>query len=216
MFSTIVFDFDGTLVDSNALKRQGFFDAVADDADGAALMSAVLAREPGDRRALMAAYLLERDGAQCPASPEAVERLVARYNSHVDAAVAAAPEMPGATALLEALARQGCRACLSSATPLANLKAIVEQRGWVHHFHAIYGHPARKADTLSQVMREYGVAASQIAVVGDGSDDRSSALALGCAFFPVGEGRGSELGEHIYRLNELQQLLLKPRQRHAA
>jgi phosphoglycolate phosphatase-like HAD superfamily hydrolase len=50
--STVVFDFDGTLVDSNSIKRRGFFDVVADEPVSTARMQAVLATVQGDRHTI--------------------------------------------------------------------------------------------------------------------------------------------------------------------
>lgn len=203
MVSTVVFDFDGTLVDSNAIKRQGFFDVVAAHAGGAALMASVLARVAGDRRAIFAAYVQERAGG----TPE-VDDLVQAYSRRVDERVAAAPEMPGAQALLARLRERGVRLVLSSATPVDSLQRIVAQRDWLRYFDEVRGHPAQKIDSLKQLLERDGAIAAAIAVVGDGEDDRASAAAVGCAFFAVGEARGAAPGEPVYTLHDLSAVLL--------
>ena len=53
----------------------------------------------------------------------------------------------------------------------------------------------------------YGIRAEQIAVVGDGQDDLESALAFGCTFHPVREGRGTPPKEKIYNLYELSDMI---------
>jgi phosphoglycolate phosphatase len=201
MVSTVVFDFDGTLVDSNAIKRLGFFDVVAAHADGEAVMADVLARVVGDRRAIFAAYARQRGNP----SADDVEALVQAYSRRVDERVAAAPEMPGAEALLAKLRQHGVRVVLSSATPVDSLRRIVEQRGWLRHFDEVLGHPSRKVDSLRRLLQR---GATNIAVVGDGEDDRDSAAAVGCSFFAVGEARGGLAGEPVFTLPELSAVLL--------
>lgn len=198
----VVFDFDGTLVDSNTVKHDAFLRIAARFPGGEAAMRGLLGRVQGDRHAVMAAFVQTGTAAATAAE------LVQAYSDHVDAAVAAAPAMPGAEALLQALHLHGLHVVLSSATPLANLRGIVERRGWSHHFHQLGGSPASKVETLGGVMAARGLRPDEIAVVGDGADDRASAVATGCAFFAVGEARGTPAGETVYPLPALQQALL--------
>ena len=78
MIRCAVFDFDGTLVMSNDIKREGFFAVTAEIAGGRAAMEALLADPPGDRYAIFAAFaarfgldageLAEAYGAWCEAA----------------------------------------------------------------------------------------------------------------------------------------------------
>lgn len=199
----MVFDFDGTLVESNAVKRDVFLRIAARYHGGEAAMCDVLRTVAGDRHAVMAAFV---DAARLPA--QTARALVQAYSDEVDAAVAAAPAVPGAQALLEALAAAGCWVVLSSSTPLVNLATIVERRGWRSWFARLAGGPATKIQTLHAVMEEEGLTADEIIVVGDGADDRASAAAIGCTFRAVGEASGTPAGERIYTLAELQTMLL--------
>jgi len=191
----VVFDFDGTLVDSNRLKRDGYAAAVADDPMGAQIMAQALARTRGDRYAVFADYVALRGRSDLSASV-----LAQRYTASVDAAVAQAREMQGAMRLLERLRSAGRTSFVSSATPADSLARIVAARGWAHFFAALYGAPARKSDTLRALMAEHGWRAEEVAVVGDGADDRDAADAVGCRFFPVGDYAG---GGKIHRLDEI-------------
>jgi phosphoglycolate phosphatase-like HAD superfamily hydrolase len=202
MISTVVFDFDGTLVDSNAIKREGFFAVAASHSGGAARMQRVLARTEGDRYTIFVAYCDDAREAGEPLS-ESAENLVQRYSEHVDRMVAAAPEMPDATLVLRELRKRQRRVYLSSATPIVNLRNVLQARGWTDWFDEVYGHPASKRETLARIRDAHGLDASSVAVVGDGVDDRDSAACIGCTFFPVGEARGSTPGERVFTLSEV-------------
>jgi phosphoglycolate phosphatase len=206
--STVVFDFDGTLVDSNAIKRQGFFDVVADEPANTARMFAVLAKVQGDRRRIFESYI-EARSASGTKGPDA-DALVRRYSNLVDARVAEAPEMPGASQILRGLQQAGLRVFISSATPLDNLARIIERRRWRDLCNGLYGHPHRKSDALRAIRAQLGTDIRSIVVVGDGADDLDSARAVGCGFFPVGEARGVLPGTQIFTLQEVAERLLNP------
>ena len=208
MYKIIVFDFDGTLVDSNSIKLDGFYSVVEGDVGSVELMTAVLRGSNGTRWDVFHTYLTKRQYNTAVISTE-VASLVAKYNMIVDNAIISAPEMPGATQLLDKLLLSGCKLILSSATPQLNLASIIEKRGWKHYFSSIHGAPASKINTLEQILAMPHMSVSDLAVVGDGSDDRKSADAVSCSFFPVGEARGVSNLEKIYSLFDLQHEFLE-------
>jgi phosphoglycolate phosphatase-like HAD superfamily hydrolase len=161
----------------------------------------------GDRHAIWAAYVRERDGEDVANS--VVLKAVQAYNAIVDNAVAVAPEMPGAIELLTRLRKAGLQLSVSSATPRENMIAILAMRGWLDWFDVVAGSPVNKAETLRVLMLKHRISSDQLAVVGDGEDDRESSEAFGCAFYPVGEGRGTKPGDQIFTLSEVGEVIAK-------
>lgn len=204
MIHTIVLDFDGTLVDSNEIKRQGFLSFACADNGGEAKMRKILNEVSGDRTFILSAYLQEIIGRPCEDGE--LSDALQSYNDMVDAAVVSASEMFGASNFLATLRHEGIKLILSSATPEKNLLDIVARRGWLDMFDMVFGSPRDKIATLKSLISPK-TSASQLAVVGDGQDDRNSAREIGCRFFPVGEARGITAGEKIYTLPEICSLL---------
>jgi phosphoglycolate phosphatase-like HAD superfamily hydrolase len=178
------FDFDGTLVDSNAIKTEGFFRLAARYPEGEAAMAEVI-RTSGDRRSILSAFSAYMASAGIRLD---VHELVARYCEHVDPAVAAAPEMRGATELLVKLRHAGLRLYLSSATPTESLLTILDTRGWTVLFNGIHGAPNSKIDALLKISEAEHADGDEIAVVGDGVDDAHAAKLVGAQFIAVGSG----------------------------
>lgn len=181
MIHCVVFDFDGTLVDSNAVKRSAFFEVTrAHDLEGE-IVADVL-RERLDRYQTMA-RIAERLAAQGQLlAPDQGDLWAEAYGRICEDEVTGRPEIPGASALLGALQRRGLPLYVASATPSEPLRKLVQRRGMEHHFRAVYGRPASKREILTRIASECGLAPTALLMVGDGEDDRIAARDFGCSF----------------------------------
>ena len=177
----VVFDFDGTLVDSNPIKRDTYFEILADTPGSSAVVEAVLAQNPGlDRHAVLArvhAELSKRGAEPLPAR----EELVVRYSRICEERVAGCSPLPGALETL-ALLRATHALYLDSATPSDALERVVERRGWSEHFRGVLGGPASKLDNLRWIAGREGIGSREMLYVGDGAADRDAARGFGCWF----------------------------------
>lgn len=186
-FDAVVFDFDGTLVDSAAAKRNAFFTIFPADPAYAAVVEAVLDDDPdGSRYKVIPRMLAEMRARGLPVATDAASA-TARIAAYADAAVAAVeacPELPGAGATLQRLA-PACRLYVASNTPHDDLLKLLDGRGWRRHLAAAFGYPHDKVETVAAILRETGLAATRLAVVGDGVSDRRAAEANGCTFFAI-------------------------------
>jgi phosphoglycolate phosphatase-like HAD superfamily hydrolase len=190
MIRCVAFDFDGTLVDSNQIKRQAFFDVVADyDPEGSVVSEVLDEIRPGDRYAVtreIARLLCERGGMPAGSDPEATAvRWAQAYTRRCEEGVSKCPEIPGATAALEALAGRGIALYVNSATPEAPLQRVVRLRSMSRRFRGILGGPASKLANLRRIGDAAGVEREELLFVGDGEDDRSAAASFGCPFAGV-------------------------------
>jgi phosphoglycolate phosphatase-like HAD superfamily hydrolase len=184
----VAFDFDGTLVDSNAAKRQAYFEAARPADPSGGLVAQVLDEHPrGDRHEVMRA-LAERAAAAGLLGPREVEAaaadLVAAYTAIVEAAQAERPETRGATFALAALA-PAIALYVNSATPADSLRRAVARRGWLRHFRDVLGRPADKAANLRSILAREGLPPDEVAMVGDQQCDLEAARVVGCAFVAV-------------------------------
>lgn len=174
-----VFDFDGTLVQSNAIKRSTFYD-VSVDITGASEALDELFRTAShlDRHGVFRALAERLGGLDADGLAEA-------YTALCEARIAAAPEVPGAGRLLARLRDKGRRAVVNSSTPLAALRRCVPRCAFGSFVDAIYGEPPGKLDNLRAAMGASGAAPEDTVVIGDGEGDRGSAAEAGCAFIAV-------------------------------
>lgn len=194
MIKVVVFDFDGTLVRSNAIK--------------AACMASVAAREPGGAEALAAAralggnrYRLFAEVARRlhPQAPDAAQTLaaqmIARYTRCCARGIIAAPGQDKARRVILALRRRGCRVFINSATPHVDLPELLVRRRLMPLLDGWYGGPRSKAANLRAIGRRTRAAPRQILMVGDGPDDKAGAQNAGTWFVALTrEGRLADRG----------------------
>ncbi len=215
----VVFDFDGTLVDSNALKRAAYGNAAAAIPGGADLVEDILAANPeGTRHDILGALarrLFPDDKATCD---RLADELVMRYTALTGRGAANCPEIPGATAAFAALAAEGWILAINSSTPTDALLDILARRGWRDRFRCVYGAPATKVENLRRIATDLGVEEATLVMVGDREADRRAAAAVGCRFVAVvrpDSDFAAPVAHSIRDLTGLPRVLVAPRERAA-
>lgn len=208
MIRAVVFDFDGTLVDSVAIK-EGAFVEVARDLDGgeAAMQQVRSDGLPQDRHAVFQRFAESIAGRNDVSDAAAWgQELTARYSALCEERISACLECRGASELLYRLRENGYLLYLNSATPTEALRPILARRGLAEAFHQIYGIPPSKEENLRAIVAEAGAQPDEVLVVGDGADDEASAAAVGCHFLAAGcEREGREIRQLIEVLEVLPQ-----------
>jgi len=199
----IVFDFDGVLVDSNAVKRNAYYEALADIPGSADAVTEILDHptlEPADRYHTMARIvaLLGDRALHAGDQPRLTAERVERYSGICARGLRQSAELPGASQLLDRLS-ESHPLYVNSATPEPILRATVAERGWTTYFQDILGSPATKVANLQRIARAEGIELRQILFVGDSDIDRRAAEQTGCAFVGVviEEGRFKQPVERV-------------------
>ena len=186
MTRCVAFDFDGTLVQSNAIKRQTFFDAAA--------------HVPGAHDVLRDLFASGFDGDRYQVFMELSGRLVPErgvgqrldageladaYSRICHEKIRRCDEVPGASQALASLKAQGVECFVVSATPERDLKPILADRKLSGYFKAVYGRPGDKPHYLRHILAQEGIAPAELTMVGDGSDDKAAAASVGCTFIAI-------------------------------
>ncbi len=184
---SIVFDFDGTLIDSNRLKYDAYFELFPADERHAQIIREVLSESFEQTRYVIIEEILRQLGAGNHTDlKREVSKLTEQYNNIVLAGAKTCPEKAGAENALKKFAPL-YRLYVNSTTPDTSLKEIIRFRKWDGYFRGVFGYPHKKPETLRRIMALEKLRSGQVLVVGDGESDRKSATENGCPFFYVTE-----------------------------
>lgn len=188
---SIIFDFDGTLADTNSLKRAPYFTLLAGEGLVAEDFDRIHDTDRSRSRYEIFPDLLNflrRTEEYHPRHPVVLD-LAAKYNELVEQAVMRSEATPGAVEFLEAYHRK-LPLYLSTLTPEPAILKVLEARQWTRYFRRIFGYPRDKTDTVREVLALERLRAEEILVVGDGLSDQVSAEKNGVRFLEVHASTG--------------------------
>jgi phosphoglycolate phosphatase-like HAD superfamily hydrolase len=180
----VVFDFDGTLVDSNEIKWTGFEHVFAEYRDHLPAIRAYCRGSNHTIRGEKFRFVCEQIlHIEYTAARE--KSLHERYAAYTTDGVVQAREIPGAAAFVRRMSDRPT--ALLSSTPHAILLEILHRKGWDAMFRVVRGAPVVKRQWLAEYAATIGCAARDVLFFGDTAEDAASARDFGCMFVHVGE-----------------------------
>ena len=190
MIGCIVFDFDGTLVASNHIKRHFFYEVAKSHDPSGATVTHVLKQYPNkDRYGIFHAIVHELIAKDQVPKNQNLEALASQwaedYTFSCEQAIATCEEVPGTTETLRWTSQQNIPIFINSRTPTPTLKRLVTARSFGRYVSEIYGAPATKSENLGHIQNITQAYFQEILFVGDSEDDRKAALEVGCHFVGV-------------------------------
>jgi phosphoglycolate phosphatase len=209
----LVFDFDGVLVDSNALKRSAYFNIFATLGQIEEIVEGCLRENrEGDRFQIIGQLLQKLEAASFlnmkRRENELLTHYAEEYNTICEAHTVSCQEVPGVSACLPHLA-QRYALYINSATPEEPLRRVIQQRQWNSYFRGVLGRPCSKVENLRWIMKREGIDGRSIIFVGDGQQDLLAARDCSCFFIGMRQEsndfdpQGLILVDDWYQLDEV-------------
>ena len=187
----VIFDFDGTLVDSENIKNLALFEVVKKFEGSREIMEEILERNVvGSSFTRNEIFLEFAKKLKCDDDPEHLSsRLVDRYTRLCEERISHAQEIMGAECILENLHQTSKYLFVSSATPEFTLLRLIELRGWAKFFDGVYGAPSSKFDHLRLIARRCNAEPSRMLLIGDLESDLKVAQRSGARFIGIGKDK---------------------------
>jgi len=184
--AAIVFDFDGTLVDSVDIKVSAFTNMFS--SFGPEILEKVrrYQTQNGFRARTEKIRFIYKEFLEKKITDLEVNELCDKYSSLIEELVIGADFVPGAWEFLEKNF-QKFRIFLASATPQAELDRIILKRGMLQYFTKSFGSPTTKPQAVDDILTRFELRPSEVLFVGDSVLDYEAALEKNCPFVAVSD-----------------------------
>ena len=208
-YDAIVFDCDGTLVDSKEIKSKAFGKLY--ESYGKEIVRRVVAyhrKHEGISRFKKFKYLQETLLGQ-PYSDKLGKQLSRNYSELVMEAIVQAPFIDGAFEFLKNY-HHICPLFVASGTPEPELREIVKQRNMDRFFQGVYGSPSTKKQILEHILMQNNWSPNRLLMVGDALTDWEGAKQSKVCFMGIKRDRklADPASEHsIKNIHELCRLI---------
>lgn len=180
-FAAVVFDFDGVLVESLDIKGQAFAELYQPYGEDVVRQVMAFHQAHGGVSRYDKIRHFEHVFLGLSTIEDEIHEKAEVFARLVEDAVVACPEVNGATELLRLLSGQ-LPCFIASATPEAELRRIVDRRGWLDYFSGVFGTPDTKKEILRNILHSTRKTANECLMVGDAIADYEAASQSGLQF----------------------------------
>lgn len=155
---TIIFDFDGVIVDSNRIKKEGYYHIFSSVKFSEDVIGETIAKFKNTTRfviiekiveGLLKGKLLKLDKNR----EELVKGFVDDYTKLVDNSIIESETIKGMRNLIERLSKTASL-YINSGTPISSLLKIVKSRALDKYFVDILGYPPSKGENLHNIIKK--------------------------------------------------------------
>lgn len=176
----IIFDFDGTILESVDVKTRAFAYLFK---DYPAKLGEVVALHifHGGMSRFEKFERIYKDILRQPLSQEKKEELGRQFADYVYKGVLDSPFVEGAREFLEKY-YQKLPFFIASGTPDEEMKFIIRDKGLEKYFKGVYGSPLKKKDIISKILKDFDFNWQEVIFIGDSVDDEEGARGAGVRF----------------------------------
>lgn len=190
--SMVFVDFDGVILESNEPKSRAIREVLQAFVPSPERAIAIYDANPSLTRHQLIDVVF-RQLLMTEPTPERVQPVTEMMNETIHTNVLNSKEVPGAVDFL-ARYSQWVPIHVVSATPVEQLRRVLEERGFDRYFAGVHGVPPSKAVIMEGILAQGNTPAARAIFIGDSAADHASAREAGIRF--IGRDSGSPLGGH--------------------
>jgi phosphoglycolate phosphatase-like HAD superfamily hydrolase len=186
MLKVLILDFDGVIIESNAVKKEAFEHVFGRFPEHHAAMMAFHHANVSMGRYGKFDHLLERLGRVGDLVFR--EKIAADYSDFVVKEMLRVPLVPGALEFLREVTPR-LPVYLASVTPAEELTQTLANRGLTSWFRSVYGCPPwTKPGAIQDVLQRERISPAETLLIGDSAGDQRAAHATGVPFLARNSG----------------------------
>jgi len=173
-YKVIFFDFDGVIADSVKIKSDAFFELYKSFGENVANKVVHHHEKNGGVSRYKKIKYYHESFLDKKVDDEELNRITDKFSKIVVNKVINAPEIKGARAFLKKYHRI-IDMWLISATPIEEIRQIVEMRGISEYFKGVFGFPAHKDRVVAELIKNNSYNKSRCLFIGDSYTDYEAA-----------------------------------------
>ena len=205
MISSVIFDFDGVILDSVEVKTRAFAELAEPFGEEAIQLMVQYHRENGGISRFVKFEWFFRNVLQMPLSPAESKEWGHKFESLVLEGVLKSEFIPGALEFLQEF-HSSLPLFVASGTPEKELNNIIINRNLNSFFRETAGSPRTKEEIVNGLLKKYRLHPSEVVFVGDAMSDYKAALACGLHFVGVTQANLSPFPYSTRTISDLHQL----------
>jgi HAD superfamily hydrolase (TIGR01549 family) len=176
----LVLDFDGVVVESNDIKHRAMAELFKGYPEKLKEIMAYHLSHNAVNRHEKFRYIMEKIFKK-EFDPKLAKEWADKFSALTRQEIISCPYVPGTHEFIE-LNYTKYPIYLASATPLDELRLILEGRGILKYFKGVYGAPLPKTEMFRDIAEKEGIRPQEMLFIGDSPEDRESAEKFGCLF----------------------------------
>jgi phosphoglycolate phosphatase-like HAD superfamily hydrolase len=205
MIKSVIFDFDGVLVESAEVKTEAFARLFSNYPDKVHEIVEYHKRNMGISRYVKFRYFYENILNKELSNDEEIG-LGERFSQIVLEKILKAPFVGGALDFLDKYHKK-ISLFIASGTPDEELHFITKKRGISHYFKEIHGAPRKKSEIIIDILSRYSLHPSEVIFVGDAETDLKAAMESGISFIArVSSSSDRRLSGCPFKINSMHEL----------
>ena len=203
----IIFDFDGTIVDSNPIKEEAFYQIFIRYGEKVALIGRNYHKNNlGVNRLEKFRYIIN-NFTNFSYTDDLGQELSIEFSKLILKNMKESKYIDYAEEFLKKF-HNDCLFFISSAMPESELIEIVKDKGIYELFHEVKGYPNSKSDYVDEVISRFNFKLENIIFVGDAQSDYDAAYMNSIRFICVGNYKiNGRIFKQIKNFNELEKIL---------